>query len=221
MELEELKNKWNEQNKKLNESLRLNEDLIENVKIDKTKSKMYGLLIKRIAEAIVFFIIVMMLGTYIGNNFTLTAPVISALVLFAFSIVGLSGSIGQIFYIMSIDYEKPVVEIQKDISRVRTHSIQILRLILLSVPFYTAYIFLGAKIILGFDLFTSADDIWLITQAVFSVILLFPTFWLVRELGRKTNKKWLKGLLDKLVGSTTFDAVRLLEDLNEFKTTGN
>jgi len=169
MNLEQMQSMWQAHSEKLDESMSLNKKLLQKIQAEGNKSELNKLILTRAIEGIVFFCIVLSLGTYMASSWSLTAPVVSAFVLNVFAIVGLAGSIGQIALLSKIDFSKPMKEILNDLIAVRTHSLNVFKLLILSAPFYMAYVFLGYDLFFGVDLFSlmSAD-----TAIRFSVVAL-------------------------------------------------
>lgn len=169
MNLEQMQSVWQAHSEKLDESMSLNKKLLQKIQAEGNKNELNKLILTRAIEGIVFFCIVLSLGTYMASSWSLTAPVVSAFVLNVFAIVGLAGSIGQIALLSKIDFSKPMKEILNDLIAVRTHSLNVFKLLILSAPFYMAYIFLGYDLFFGVDLFSlmSAD-----TAIRFSVVAL-------------------------------------------------
>lgn len=169
MNLEQMQSVWQAHSEKLDESMSLNKKLLQKIQAEGNKSELNKLILTRAIEGIVFFCIVLSLGTYMASSWSLTAPVVSAFVLNVFAIVGLAGSIGQIALLSKIDFSKPMKETLNDLIAVRTHSLNVFKLLILSAPFYMAYVFLGYDLFFGVDLFSlmSAD-----TATRFSVVAL-------------------------------------------------
>lgn len=169
MNLEQMQSVWQAHSEKLDESMSLNKKLLQKIQAEGNKSELNKLILTRAIEGIVFFCIALSLGTYMASSWGLTAPVVSAFVLNVFAIVGLAGSIGQIALLSKIDFSKPMKETLNDLIAVRTHSLNVFKLLILSAPFYMAYVFLGYDLFFGVDLFSlmSAD-----TAIRFSVVAL-------------------------------------------------
>lgn len=154
MNLEQMQSMWQAHSEKLDESMSLNKKLLQKIQAEGNKSELNKLIMTRAIEGIVFFCIVFSLGTYMASSWSLTAPVVSAFVLNVFAIVGLAGSIGQIALLSKIDFSKPMKETLNDLIAVRTHSLNVFKLLILSAPFYMAYVFLGYDLFFGVDLFS-------------------------------------------------------------------
>ena len=218
MNLEELKSSWKNHEIQLNEDFEFNTKKLKEAQMKKSKIHMRKLLFFRVVEAIIFFVIATALWGYIVNHSGFSAPVISAVILNLFSHIGFAGSIVQIVLITRVDYSEPVLDVQRRIAKVQSHGVSLLRLLLLSVPFYLAYIFLGWELLFGFDLFPNMDLTWFIIQIIFSALLIAPTFWLIRELGKRVpNYRWIRHLRENAAGRQAVAAVGFLNELNDFQ----
>ena len=167
MNLEQMQSMWQEHSEKLDECISLNKNLLQEKKIESQKSDLNKLVATRTVEGLLFFAIVVLLWQYIASSWSFTAPVVSAFVLNIFAIVGLAGNIGQIALLSKVDFSKPVKETMTDLIAVRSHNLNIFKLIMLSIPFYMAYVFLGYDIVFGVDLFSLMS---IETKIGFSVI---------------------------------------------------
>ena len=195
MNLEQMQSMWQAHSEKLDESMSLNKKLLQKIQAEGNKSELNKLILTRAIEGIVFFCIVLSLGTYMASSWSLTAPVVSAFVLNVFAIVGLAGSIGQIALLSKIDFSKPMKEILNDLIAVRTHSLNVFKLLILSAPFYMAYVFLGYDLFFGVDLFSLMSANTAIRFSVVGVIFGALAVLLVYKLKpeNRTNKliAWL------------------------------
>ncbi|MDO6444615.1 hypothetical protein Q4493_02385 [Colwellia sp. 1_MG-2023] len=154
MNLEQMQSMWQEHSEKLDECMSLNKKLLQEKKIESKKSQLNKLLATRAVEGLLFFVIVVLLWKYIVSSWSFTAPVVSAFILNIFAIVGLAGNIGQIALLSKVDFSMPVKKTLTDLIAVRTHNLNIFKLIMLSIPLYMAYVFLGYDIVFGVDLFS-------------------------------------------------------------------
>ncbi|GFD72082.1 hypothetical protein KUL113_15020 [Tenacibaculum sp. KUL113] len=195
MNLEQMQSMWQAHSEKLDESMSLNKKLLQKIQAEGNKSELNKLILTRAIEGIVFFCIVLSLGTYMASSWSLTAPVVSAFVLNVFAVVGLAGSIGQIALLSKIDFSKPMKEILNDLIAVRTHSLNVFKLLILSAPFYMAYVFLGYDLFFGVDLFSLMSANTAIRFSVVGVIFGALAVLLVYKLKpeNRTNKliAWL------------------------------
>ena len=154
MNLEQMQSMWQAHSEKLDESMSLNNRLLKEMRVADQKNKLNKLVISRAIEGFLFIIITVFLWRYIVSSWSLTAPVLSAVLLNVFAIIGLAGSIGQIALLTKIDFAKPIKETLTDLIAVRSHSLSIFKLLMFSAPFYMAYVFLGYDMAFGVDLFS-------------------------------------------------------------------
>ena len=174
MNLEQLQMEWQGNSSKLNDCIQLNQKLLNEIEANKQSSELDKLVTSRIIEAALFAVIVFLLWQYIAGSWAMTAPVISALTLTVFAIIGLAGNIGQIALLKAINYSNPVKKTLSQLIAVRSHNVNVFKLLTLSVPFYMAYVFLGYELVFGIDLFavmqTSTKMIFAGVAVVLSVV---------------------------------------------------
>lgn len=217
MEDQELKKMWQSHSEKLSKSLELNRAIAKDLSISKTKSELRRLVVWRAIEASLFFIAFLLLVAFIGNNFPVLHFVVAGLILMVFALIGLIGSLGQIGLISTMDYSTPITVFQEKLQRLKVYSLQTLRLLFLSIPFYFAYIIIGFKALLGVDIYASAPTGWLIVNGVFSLLLLPLALWIYKSLSYRSKTNWVRRLIEDNGGRQIRSAIRFLEDIREFK----
>lgn len=197
MNLEQMQSMWQEHSEKLDECMSLNKNLLQEKKIENTQSELNKLVATRAIEGLLFFIIVVLLWKYIVSSWSFTAPVVSAFVLNIFAVVGLAGNIGQIALLSKVDFSKPVKETMTDLIAVRSHNLNIFKLIMLSIPLYMAYVFLGYDIVFGVDLFSLMSVETRIGFSVISIIFAGLVVFLISNLKPENRDNKLIGWLYK------------------------
>lgn len=216
MDINEMKNIWASQNEKIDENIRLNKTLLNTLSTNKSESEMHRVALWAIAESVTFLVIIIALGSYISHHLTFTAPTLSALVLDIFAIIGFAGSIGQFVLIKLVDYSGGVRSVQKQIYAVREHRLKIGKLLLLSIPFYMAYVFLGFEVMLGIDIYEHFSSSIVSFYAVSSALMLPFAIWLYRKLSfSNMNVRWVRWLAEELGGRQLIVAADFLGDLDE------
>lgn len=158
MNLEQLQSTWQAHSEKLDECISLNKKLLSEMQREEQQNKLNRLILSRATEAFLFFIICVALWIYIASTWSFTAPVVSAVILNVFALIGLAGNIGQIALLSKIDFANPIKETLTNLIAVRSHNLNIFKLIMLSAPFYMAYVFLGYDIAMDVDIFSLMSD---------------------------------------------------------------
>ena len=218
MELDELQQAWQQYDRKLDRYLELNRRVLKEINMQKTRSHLRMISIRSILEAGFFLVVMITLGNFMAQHPDRMPLFLPALVLNVFAIIGLSGSVGQIVLISQIDYSAPIASLQRKLQRLRTHFIQTLRLTLLSIPFYMAYILLGFYLLWGVDLYLYGDRNWWIAQIILSVALVPLALWLYRKIHhRNMHLPWVRRLVYSAGGRSVEKAMALLGELEDFE----
>lgn len=195
MNLEQMHAMWQQHSEKLDECMSLNKNLLQEKKIDSKKSDLNKLTVNRAIEGFIFFVIVILLWRYIASSWSLTAPVVSAVILNVFAIVGLVGNIGQIVLLNKVDFSKPVKETLNALIAVRSHNLNIFKLIMLSAPLYMAYVFLGYDIVFSVDLFSLMTEQTKIAFSAISIVFGVLIVFLIKKLKPENRGNMLIGWL--------------------------
>ncbi len=215
MNLDDLKNTWKEQDEMLDETVEINSTMLANVKLNRQLEKLRQMSFFRKVESVIFFIIITSLWQYIVTDISFSAPIVSAFILNIFAIIGLAGNIGQIVLISKIDYSNPVNVLQNDILAVCSHKLQLTKLLILSVPFYMAYVFLGFDVLFGVDLFQHLEQQMILFYSVTSALLFLLTAWFLVKLNyRHIDTIWIKNTVRLIVGDRLIDLAQFVNNMN-------
>jgi hypothetical protein len=210
--LEQMQTIWQNHSENLDECMSLNKRLLQDKKINGQKGELNKLIVTRTIEGFIFFVIVVLLWHYIATSWSLTAPVVSAFILNIFAIVGLAGNIGQVTLLSKVDFSKPVKETMADLIAVRTHNLNIFKLIMLSAPLYMAYVFLGYDIVFGVDLFSLMSVETIIGFAAISIVFGGLDALLISKLKPKNRgEKFIGWLFNEVSGERL---TRLLDEVD-------
>lgn len=215
MNVDNFKSAWQQQSTGTHGAIEINQAKLAGIKINKQMKALNKMKWARIIESVVFLVIIIMLWKYIAAGFTFSAPIISAFILTVFAIIGLAGNIGQIVLISNIDYSKPISQLQTDFYHVCAHKLQLTKLLLMSVPFYLAYVFIGFDLFFGIDLYQYLEQHMIWFYSLSSLSLFMATAWLLAKLNYKNiSKEWVKASIQFIVGK---HLVNMAEILNSFE----
>ena len=219
METNDWKALWKSHQAQLDQNTRLNLMITRQMQQQAARRPLRALWAARIAETLVWALLLAGLSTCIATFQGHIAPQISAVVLSLFAVVGISGSVGQLILLSMLQFDGPVVEVQMGLERLRKHRLAITQILMGSVPFYLAHVFFWFQLLFGIDLFASGDPQWLLAQMALSIALLPFTFWLIREMGKPTPRyTWITGLRRSIAGERVEQAVRGVAELEDFST---
>jgi hypothetical protein len=213
MNLEHFKNIWETQDGASNASIDINQPLLATIGVSQQIEKLRNLKISRIVESVVFFIIIVSLWQYIVSDFTFSAPIISAMILNVFAIIGFAGNIGQIVLISQFDFSAPVKDLQRNMYNIFSHKLQVTRLVLLSVPLYMSYTFFGFDALFSFDLYQHLSDDMVMFYIVSTAILFVITAWSLSKLTYKNiTTPWVRWTIGYIVGEQLIDMAEFLNN---------
>jgi hypothetical protein len=155
MELDELKQIWSQYNKKLNENLKFNEELLRKMNLNKAKQELQKpFTLELINICIMFFTIVFVIGFSIRLReeiqFSLTgfAGVLFGIIYLVFSIIK-ANRFTKIDY-----YNSTIVKLQKDLTLLKTLILRLRKIELIILPFLVIAILpIAVKVINNIDIF--------------------------------------------------------------------
>ena len=141
----------------------------------------------------------------------------AGLVLTIFAAIGYVGSIKQIKSIIQLDYNTPVTVFQDELERIKAYSLQTIRLIFMSTPFYFAYVIIGFKAFLNTDILSQGDQSWITANIILSVLLIPASIWFYRNLSLSSERKWIKTLIRDNGGKEIHAAMEFIGEIDDFK----
>lgn len=217
MEDIDFKNIWGKHSTNLQSNLQLNYTSLKNANFKSTRLQLNRLVIRRCLEGFVFLMLVTLLLNFIIKNTSEPQYVISGVILSIFSIIGAMGSLWQIGLIFRLDYLKPVTDFLMQLEKLKLYSLQTLRLLLLSIPFYFAYIIIGFKVLFNFDIYSNTNSGWLIWNAFLSVLFVLFSIYIVKQLRVNAKRNWVKKLIADNGGKQIDAAIQLINETVEYK----
>jgi len=219
MELEDLKNRWNAFDNKLEKSLQLNKQLLNKINLDKAKNKLRTLLIYKLLEMGVLVYIIYYLVNFTIKNINSPQCSVSALLLIFFGVMGYISDIRQISVIIRLRTDKAydVTSKQKNLTTLKLLIVNYVKWALLSIPFFPVWIILVPKIFFNYDMYTHGMNTWLWTNIGLGVLFIPFVLWVFRKLSKKDiDQFWVKNLLDGSGWSLVTDAENFLNEIEKF-----
>jgi hypothetical protein len=216
MNLDNLKNTWEKQEETANASIEINQPLLFAIEANQQMDKLRNIKIARIVESVFCLIIVVSLWQYIVSDFSFSAPIISAMILNVFAMIGFAGNIGQLVLISQLDFSMPVKDLQRNMYNIFSHKLQVTRLVLLSAPLYMAYTFMGFDVLFSVDLYQHLSEKMVMFYVVSSVILFMITAWGLSKLTYKNiTTPWVKLTIGYVIGE---QLIEMAEFINNAET---
>jgi hypothetical protein len=218
LELDEMKQLWAEQDRKLDANLRLTRLLVTTTSANRARSSLQRLSIGLCVEAAAWLLIAVFLGNFIYAHFTMPRAVIPAVVLDLYAIGMLVALLRLIVGIGQIDYGQPTTTVQRRVTRLRMLRIRItVRAVLAGTLAWAAIPFLlvgtsGAKQI------PDSFRLWLWGNVAFGIMVIAFAWWLSRKFGQRLeNHRLVHRLMNSISGRSLNQAEAFLAQLSRFE----
>lgn len=224
MEENELRNIWKAYDVKVEKSLQINYKILETIQSQHVRSMFTPLLGFKIVELIIGVLIMIFLGNFLYANLSVNYFVAASGILMIFCLLAIIGSIKGIYLISKIGYDSSVLDSQRKITllesttRLQGSIIRYLRLAILSVPFYMAYVVVGFKAILDLDIVKYGDNLWWTVQIIVSILFIPLSIWLYMKISNKNlHMNWVRNLIEFGGGKSTAKAMDFINELEHFE----
>jgi hypothetical protein len=210
MELDELKSKWAEHDRKLDESIRLNRQLLRDMYTRRARFALWRLAAMLAAGALCMLAIIVSLGRFIAQNWSMPRIAWPAIVLDVLAIATLAALNAQIGLALNINYNQPIAVIQKRLETLRKFRIRYIQAIFLMATLTWVTIFIVLT-----RLFNTA---WVVANVVFGLLVFAIGIWVARRYGdRMSNSAFGRRFLRELAGYNLNAASDFMATLAEFE----
>jgi len=218
MDLDELKAKWAEQDRKLETSIRLNREILRTMRTNRARTELQWLIPSLAVESILDFVIVTWLGNFIYEHIASPQFAIPAVALDLMVIALMVALIWQIVTIAQLDYDQPVAQIQKQLAMLRTVRIGYIQWILILGPLaWTPLLIISMKALLGLDAYRIFGLVYLTANVLVGVVILLLAIWFSKQFGRRLGRTpFVQYLADTLAGYRLKAALGFLTTLSDF-----
>ena len=219
MDLDELKEKWINYDRKLDESLRLNRQLLQAMKLPRAKSALQRLAMLLSLESVLWLVGIVALGQFIYRSITMTRFALPAAFLDLYAIANFAVLIAQIASALQIDYDKPIAVIQKQIEALRVLRIRYIQgSVVGGFVVWVPFIIVVLKGFFGLDAYRILNGTWLLANVLFGLIPIALAIWLSKKLSRTIGRyPRIQKFMNDLAGYNINAARRTIAALSEFE----
>jgi hypothetical protein len=219
MELDELKQKWAEHDRKLDGNIRLTRQLLSATKMNRARSALQRLAVFLALESVLALAVIIALGSFIGDHIARVRFAVPAAALDLFEIATLIVLIQQIRLAVYIDYHKPVAAIQKQLASLRMLHIRHVQWTLLLAPLvWTPLLIVALEGFLRVDAYKTLGAAYLLANLLFGLAIIPPAIWLSKKFGDRMDRSpRIQWLMKELAGYNLNAASDFLATLSEFE----
>lgn len=214
-ELSVLLNQFDARLSKSDEKIR---NLTKEINFKKAESELSKMTRQSIFELVLGVLVTGFLIRLMMIGWNEPAVVISAGLILFFTIAAILGCIRQLDLISRFDISRPVTENQKVLAEVQIHLVLYLKIAILQVPFFLAYIILGFWLFFGINIWDAGDSTWLISQIVLGLLFLPLSIWAVKTISYKNiHIKWVNMLISGSGGKKLSMAMEFLKEIEDYE----
>ncbi len=227
MDLKDLKNIWQSHDKKLDENIRLNNEILKKMNLDKTHHEVQRFSVTPYLGLIVGLLTLLYLGGFIYHHAGMLRFLIPAGLIASFALFQLLFSIYQTSMLRTINYEAPVTGIQKKLMSLSVSRIRYLTITRFAYPLlWLPVLIVALQGIWGIDFYDELNWQWFTIQislgAAFSIFGIWLSFAYALN---KIRSPFLHKLLENIAtyditGQNLITAAGYLAEIKAFEKEG-
>jgi hypothetical protein len=218
MELEELKELWTQSTRRLEASMRLNTLLLQQANLRKASGLLGRFSRGLVIELLVNFVGVVLLGSFAADHVREAPFFIPAVALAIYAIGLLIASVRQILEIHAVDYDEPVVAIQRKLEQLRLRRIRTTLATLLFAPLMWVPLLVVVLRAFGIDVYALTSATWLAANVAFGFAVIPLAVFVARRYGRQLGQSTLmRSLADEIAGVSLVSALNSLDTIRHFE----
>jgi hypothetical protein len=219
MEMEELKGLWARSEDRLEASMRLNTLLLQQTNLQRAAASLRRLSLGVLAELAVNLVAVVLLGSFAADHVREPRFLVPAIALGIYAIALLAAGVRQIVDIWSVDYDEPVVALQKKLEELRVRRIRTTLWTLLFAPLmWVPLLIVALRGFFGVDLYAVADAGWLVANGLLGVAVIPLATFAARRYGQRLARfGFIRTLADDIAGRSLARALDALDAIRRFE----
>ena len=216
MDLDELKKRWLDQEVALGANIRLGARLLRESELGKAETALRRLARLLWLEVVLNGLAAGWLGSFIAAHISETRFLVPATILDVCAVLLVIAGVRQLVAIRTLDYNAPIIEVQRHLESLRIERIRATKLTLLASPLlWTPLLIVAARGLLGVDLYTTFTGAWLLANVIFGAGVIVAGLWASRRYADRLEAssflgRLMRNLADKSLNSAV-DFVSVVE----------
>jgi hypothetical protein len=219
MEMEELKGLWARSEDRLEASMRLNTLLLQQTNLQRAAASLRCLSLGGLVELAVNLVAVVLLGSFAADHVREPRFLVPAIALGIYAVALLAARVRQIVDIWTVDYDEPVVALQKKLEELRVRRIRTTLWTLLFAPLmWVPLLIVALRGFFGVDFYAVADAGWLVANGLLGVAAIPLATFAARRYGPRLARFGLiRTLADDIAGRSLARALDALDAIRRFE----
>jgi class 3 adenylate cyclase len=220
MELDDYKAGWAQQTALLESSLRLNDLLVRQSNAGRAQTSLQRLGRGLTIELVLLFATVVALGSFAADHLAQPAVAICAALLGVYGLAIAQGEIRQLVALRDVDFDEPVIAVQRKLERLRLVRLRTTQWALLFGPLLwlpICAVLVGA--FTGADLFAILAWPYIATNALLGLAAIPLSMWIAnRYRGNERATRFFRGLSGEITGAQLRAALDFVDGIERFET---
>lgn len=219
MELEDLKRRWEDQDRKLDAIVRLNTGLLRESKLGKTATALGRLAGLLLVGLLLDLGVALWLGSFLAEQLSEMRFLLPGAGLLLGLIALAIANVRQLVAIRQVDYAAPIVAIQRRLESLRVERLRAVKWTLLLAPLaWTPLLIVTLKDLLGVDAYATFGAPWLTANLAFGLVVIAFALWISRRYAdRMERAPFVQRLMRNIAGHNLAAAATFLGSLAEFE----
>lgn len=212
MEELEIKQLWQQYDKRLEESLRINKQIIREMQTQKAESKINSFQIRQVVGLILGIFWVIFLGFLVVNTLNNLYFAISVGLIMLFNIFAIAVYIRNLELLSQINITDNITDSQQKLATIQSSLINVGRILILQTPFYCTFYYSN-------ELVAHAGTLFWLIQLVALSFFTGLSIYLYRTLTYKNiHRKWVRNIIGSFGGKTLTKAMEFLNEIEDYRT---
>ncbi|MEA2564698.1 MAG: hypothetical protein QOH06_6202 [Acidobacteriota bacterium] len=219
MELQDLKDRWNDYDRKLDANLRLNTRVLREFGLNRVDSSLRRLTRLIAFELLMGLLAAVMLGSFIVDHLGEMRFLAPAVALDVFVIYFIGWSIRQWLALGSLDYGESIVTIQRRVEGLKIDRIRMTKWVFLLSPLlWTPLLIVSVEGLVGLDAYATFDTAWLVSNFLFGLAVIGLALWVSKRYAdRLKGSPLARRIADALADRSLNEATGFLGTLSSFE----
>jgi hypothetical protein len=220
--LDAMKAAWEAQDRKIDEALRINRQLLTAAKLDRVRTPLRRLMIGLGIEIGGLVASLLVVGNFIAGYITEVRFVWPAAVIDLWLIFTLALTVRQFVAVKRIAFDQPVATLQRQIADLRILRLHAIRWELLTgqITWWIPFLIVWLKLFFGVDAYFFLSTTFIGVNLLFGVALIPLAIWLAKRYGEAwEDSPLMHKLADTVAGRSLTEAQNYAATLSDFEKT--
>ncbi|MGK2857313.1 MAG: hypothetical protein ACSLFQ_08910 [Thermoanaerobaculia bacterium] len=228
MNIDEMRNTLAAHDHALDRLVHLNLATVRELRVTKTKSSLRWLTSGIAIELGVVSLAVIWLGSFIADHVAEARFAVPALIIAVCAVALAASCIRQLATIDGLDYSRPIVEVQKELEKLRILRIRTTKwTFILGCVLWAPILAVLVRGMIGVDPYTIGAAIqsshadffrWIVANVLFGIGLALLVVWISRRYApRLSGSPFVQGLMNDIAGRSLTTAQQSLESIRQFE----